>query len=147
MKKNFFLPENVIDLFGQRSVGFMTVNLGGFASNVHFAFGLFDLIFFEGIFQLCHFTSNICKSRREKMCKQMYTSKLNKFDQLIGKTNMGVSLHEEKSFVNRLWAESMNHIINAPSKNFLLKHLLPIPQFTFQFFVTTNDLYMIWPYF
>merc|ERR1712110_1222806 len=59
MKKNFFLPENVIDLFGQRSVGFMTVNLGGFASNVHFAFGLFDLIFFEGIFQLCHFTSNI----------------------------------------------------------------------------------------
>ena len=102
----FFLPENVIDLFGQRSVGFMAVNLGGFASNVHFAFGLFDLIFFEGIFQLCHFTSNICKSRREKMCKQMYTSKLNKFDQLIGKTNIGVSLQEEKSFVNRLWAES-----------------------------------------
>ena len=98
MKKNFFLPENVIDLFGQRSVGFMTVNLGGFASNVHFAFGLFDLIFFEGIFQLCHFTSNICNSRREKMCKQMYTSKLNKFDQLIGKTNIGVSLQEEKSF-------------------------------------------------
>ena len=141
MKKNFcFLPENVIDLFGQRSVGFMTVNLGGFASNVHFAFGLFDLIFFEGIFQLCHFTSNICKSRREKMCKQMYTSKLNKFDQLIGKTNMGVSLQEEKSFVNRLWTESR-------SKNFLLKPLLPIPQFTFQFSVTTNDLYMIWPYF
>ena len=106
MKKNFFLPENVIDLFGQRSIGFMTVNLGGFASNVHFAFGLFDLIFFEGIFQLCHFTSNICNSRREKMCKQMYTSKLNKFDQLIGKTNMGVSLQEEKSFVNSLWAES-----------------------------------------
>ena len=106
MKKNFFLPENVIDLFGQRSVGFMAVNLGGFASNVHFAFGLFDLIFFEGIFQLCHFTSNICNSRREKMCKQMYTSKLNKFDQLIGKTNMRVSLQEEKSFVNRLWTET-----------------------------------------
>merc|ERR1711936_468296 len=51
--------ENVIDLFGQGSVGFMAVNLGGFASNIHFAFGLFDLIFFEGIFQLCHFTSNI----------------------------------------------------------------------------------------
>ena len=81
MKKNFFLPENVIDLFGQRSVGFMAVNLGGFASNVHFAFSFGDLIFFEGIFQLCQFTSNICKIEKKKCVNKCnLIDKVNKFD-------------------------------------------------------------------
>merc|ERR1712241_71609 len=53
------LAENVVDDFSQRSIFFMTVNLRGFTSNIHFTFGFFDLVFFEGIFQLSQFAGHI----------------------------------------------------------------------------------------